>query len=708
MFEAQADYSRLGELVGGLGLHEHLCLIYDTQEEQFAAALPYLRIGLERGEKCLYIVDENTAAGVLDALRRGGTDVDHYLGSGALTITHKQEAFLKQGRFDPDWMIGFLTQATADAGAARFSGLRTLLGEMTWVLGASNGTGALIEYESKLNRFVRHHDARVVCQYNRARFSPEVILGIIRTHPLVVYGGIVCKNPYYIPPDEFLRQNPASQEVERLLHNILTLERAEQALRHSDEVLRLVIDTIPTMAWTVRPDGAVDFINQRWLDYTGLTFEEEIEEPTRVIHPEDLQRVMEKWLEKMAAGESLEDEMRLRGADGEYRWFLVRTVPLRDERRNIVKWYGSSIDIEDRKRAEDDLRRQKEILQKIFDNVPAMIGFVGPDGKIKLANREWERTLGWTLEEVLGQDLDVFAELYPDPKYRQEVLNFVFKSNAEWADFRTRARDGRVIDTSWANVLLSDGTTIGIGRDITDFKRAEEALQKSRDQLRALAARVQSVREDERTRVAREIHDELGQALTAIKIDFSSLSHDLPADKKQQAESILKLVDETIQSVRRISTELRPAILDAVGLVAAVEWAASEFAARTGTKCQLDVPQDDVVVDEECATALFRIFQETLTNVARHANATEVNVRLAEEDGNLTLEVHDNGKGVSEEQLSVGSSLGILGMQERTLLLGGEFTIAGALGAGTTVRVRIPETGPHRRRTASDQDSYCR
>jgi len=181
--------------------------------------------------------------------------------------------------------------------------------------------------------------------------------------------------------------------------------------------------------------------------------------------------------------------------------------------------------------------------------------------------------------------------------------------------------------------------------------------------------------------------------LTAIKIDLSSLSHGLPADKKLQSASILKLVDETIQSVRRISTELRPAILDAVGLVAAVEWAAGEFATRTGTKCQLDLPQDDIVTDEERATALFRIFQETLTNVARHAKATEVSVRLAEEDGHLTLEVHDNGGGVSEEQLSAGSSLGILGMRERARLLGGELTIAGALGAGTTARVRIP--GPH-------------
>lgn len=469
--------------------------------------------------------------------------------------------------------------------------------------------------------------------------------------------------------------------------------QVSQELQRGDDALRLVIDSIPTMAWTVRPDGVIDFVNRCWLDYTGLTFEEEIADPTRPVHPEDLPRVMEQWLVLLAAGESFESEMRLRQADGQYRWFLVRTVPLRDDQGAIVKWYGSSIDIEDRKQAEDALKKQKEILQKIFDNVPAMIGFVGRDGKIKLANLEWERTLGWTLEDILGQNLDIFAELYPDPGYRRAVMDFVFNSNARWADFKARVRDGRVIDTAWANVHLSDGTIIGLGRDITEFKRAEEALRKSHDQLRALAARVQSVREEERTRVAREIHDELGQALTAIKIDLSALRYRLPTDQMQQAASIITRVDETIQAVRRISTELRPAILDAVGLVAAIEWAADEFAARTGAEFRLDLPPGDITMDENRATALFRIFQETITNVARHADATEVRVRLEQTDSHLSLEVQDNGRGASEEELSGGGSLGILGMRERARLLGGDLTITGARSAGTIVKVRIPHAG---------------
>jgi PAS domain S-box-containing protein len=136
-------------------------------------------------------------------------------------------------------------------------------------------------------------------------------------------------------------------------------KRSEDALRKSEDDLRMVIDTIPVMAWSVLPDGAVDFLNQRWLDYAGISLEQSIKEPTRSMHPEDIPRVMEKWLAVMAAGEPYEDEMRLRRADGEYRWFLIRTVPLRDERGNIVKWYGTSTDIEDRKQAEDTLWRNQ-------------------------------------------------------------------------------------------------------------------------------------------------------------------------------------------------------------------------------------------------------------------------------------------------------------------------------------------------------------
>ncbi len=704
MGDGQTDLSRLAELTAGLGLHQHLCLIYDTKEEQFAAALPYLRTGLERGEKCLYIADENIAAAVLDALRKGGTDVDRYLRSGALTITHKQETYLKQGRFDPDWMIGFLTQAAVEAGAARFSGLRTILGEMTWVLGAGNGTDKLIQYESKLNRFVRDHDARVICQYNRTRFSPELILGVIRTHPLVVYGGIVCKNPYYVPPDEFLKPNQASLEVERLLTNILTWERAQRALQHSEDVLRLVIDTVPALIHSGLPDGYLDFFNQCWLNYVGLSLEDLLGwKWTAAIHPEDIAEMVEMWRAALATGKPFEYEARVRRADGEYRWMFLRKVPLRDERGSIVKWYGSGIDIEDRKRAERQARA-------LIDTIPQQIWSGPPDGTIDYCNDRWRSDTGLGLEELRGDGWQTMLH----PEDRGRVLKAWHESVQNGTPYEQEERHRGVDGTyRW---FLSRGVPLrdaegrvvrwyGTNTDIEDRKQAEDALRRSFDQLRALAARLQSVREEERAQMAREIHDELGQALTGIKLESVSLIRELPGDAKQQsnrAESIVKLADETIQAVRRISTELRPGILDDLGLVAAVEWAAGEFEARTGIKCCVSLPDAHIEIDPERATALFRIFQETLTNVARHANPTQVDVRLAEEDGSLTLEIHDNGKGIAEEQISAGSSLGILGMRERALLLGGELSISGAPDKGTAVRVRVPRTFVNRRSKTSD------
>jgi signal transduction histidine kinase len=192
--------------------------------------------------------------------------------------------------------------------------------------------------------------------------------------------------------------------------------------------------------------------------------------------------------------------------------------------------------------------------------------------------------------------------------------------------------------------------------------------------------------------VAREIHDELGQALTAIKIEMSSLLFEWPAEQNpsKRAESITRLIDQTIESVRKISTELRPGILDALGLVAAVEWATEEFEARTGTRCRPDLPKDDLEIDQERATAIFRIYQETLTNIARHADAMQVDIRLARDDGSVRLKVRDNGIGFGEERLSANGSLGIVGMRERALLLGGEFVVRGGPNQGTLVRVRIP------------------
>ncbi|MFI5251255.1 MAG: response regulator [Bacteroidota bacterium] len=228
-------------------------------------------------------------------------------------------------------------------------------------------------------------------------------------------------------------------------------------------------------------------------------------------------------------------------------------------------------------------------------------------------------------------------------------------------------------------------------------REIERQLFLSNRQLRALSARLQMVREEERTQIAREIHDELGQTLTGLRLDLAYLEGKLKlygqVDKEildSQIQSMSSLVDSSIQTVRRIATELRPQVLDDLGLIPALEWQTAEFQSRTKIQCTLKSNLEDVKLDQNYSTALFRILQESLTNVARHSSANKVSVKLHVNAKTITLSISDNGKGIAENEIPSLKSLGILGMRERALLLGGKLNITGKRGRGTTIFVEIP------------------
>jgi signal transduction histidine kinase len=250
-----------------------------------------------------------------------------------------------------------------------------------------------------------------------------------------------------------------------------------------------------------------------------------------------------------------------------------------------------------------------------------------------------------------------------------------------------------VLKTRLARLVPAVQRALRESEERHERQRAEEKLRRSHAQLRALTAYLQYVREEERTRIAREVHDELGQALTGLKLDLSWLGKHLGKNGRslQQKVGIMSThIDATIQTVRRIATELRPGILDDLGLVAAIEWQANEFQTRTGIQCIVATTVTETIWDQDFITVFFRIFQETLTNIIRHAHATRVEVRLTEEAGRLVLVVQDNGRGITEEEISNTRSIGLIGMRERAALLSGEINFLGRPGEGTTVTVQIP------------------
>jgi PAS domain S-box-containing protein len=280
-----------------------------------------------------------------------------------------------------------------------------------------------------------------------------------------------------------------------LAHRAVESRGSDEALRKSEDVLRMVIDTIPAMAWSVLPDGTVDFLNQRWMDYAGLSLQEYVKDPMQVIHPEDIPRVMEKWLIDMPAGLPYEDEMRLRRADGEYRWFLIRTVPLRDRKKNIVKWYGTSTDIEDRKRAEDALRESEDRLRLVVDTIPALVWSALPDGSVDFVNDRWLQHTGLSREALLGWGWT--AAIHPDDvartisSWREALLSGEPAESEE----RLRRSDGgfRWFLCRYIPVCDDSGKIVkwyGTRTDIEDRKQAEDTLRRNQAFFAAEAKRI--------------------------------------------------------------------------------------------------------------------------------------------------------------------------------------------------------------------------
>ena len=314
------------------------------------------------------------------------------------------------------------------------------------------------------------------------------------------------------------------------------------------------------------------------------------------------------------------------------------------------------------------------------------------DHTVLHCNGRFARFLGGGIQSVIGASmLDL---VWPDDHPKLDALLRCAAQKNCRGEIRLQSRKGAPLSVHLSlNPLRLDRTRAVclIASDLSEMKRAEQALRASSEQFRKLAAHLLSVREEERARISREVHDELGQSLTAVKMDLAWLAGRLPRSNGEMLKRIRstgQLADSIIQSIRRISTELRPPVLD-LGLAAAVEWQVQEFQARSGVQCKVRLLIREVVTSN-ASTAMFRIFQETLTNIARHAGATRVEVVLQKQRDRLALLIHDNGRGFDQADPGLSKSLGLLGMRERAAILGGQVNIKSAAGKGTTVTAWIP------------------
>lgn len=364
--------------------------------------------------------------------------------------------------------------------------------------------------------------------------------------------------------------------------------------------------------------------------------------------------------------------------------------------------------------AEQQIRENEAWLWTTLKSIGEAVIVTDDLGTVCFMNHRAEALTGYHTDEISGQRLTDFLNLCDEvsnESIRWAIPDESAGSNHSVAEnVILKSRDGQTIPIEETVALIVDarGRKLGavtVFRDVTRQRAFQQSLQKTEVQLRNYSAHLQTIREEERTRIAREIHDELGQTMTALKMDISWMHHRVSPDQKtifEKLNAMTQLIDQTIGSVKRIATELRPGLLDDLGLAAAIEWQTEEFKNRTGMTCQVIIEPEVLDVDEALSTALFRILQETLTNIIRHAEATAVLVKLIQDESGIAMSVKDNGKGIETSEKIGAHSYGMIGIRERVAYFGGFVQFQSDAASGTTVQIQIPASGKSKKENGSD------
>jgi PAS domain S-box-containing protein len=497
--------------------------------------------------------------------------------------------------------------------------------------------------------------------------------------------------------------SPFSEGAIIISEDITKRKRAEEQLQRDRDTFFAILQKAPYGVVFLDKERKALLINKEFTDITGYTREDipTLQDWFRQAYPDKKYRGSVIDILTQDIAEASDDKLfhetyhrnffrtfKITCKDGTMKEIEFRPTALED---------GGTIlmiaDITERKRIHDLLETAATEWRTTFDAINDAVMLLDQAGKIKRCNNSMVQMIRKPVSEIVGRPCWEVVHNASKPPKECHLESLRQSHQREIEVFK---KDNRWLNATIDPMLNNEGHLMGavhILSDMTDRMLVEEELHTSREELRNLTVYLESVREQERTNIAREIHDELAQSLTALKMDLAWLDNRLSRDQKPLVEkmhSMRELINSIIQTVKRISAALRPGILDDLGLVAAIEWQAEEFQNRTGINYRFTVNPDGLTVDQERSTTIFRIFQETLTNIARHACASLVSIDLLKEDGSLILRVIDNGSGITEEQIHDSQSFGLIGMRERAHSWGGVVNIKGILGQGTTVEVKIP------------------
>jgi PAS domain S-box-containing protein len=484
---------------------DHLCCIYETEEEHRSILAPFIRHGLQINEKVIYVVDAHTAENILGCLSAEGLKPDEYLPKKQLVILSARDSYLKDGSFDPDAMIGMLRDETETAISEGFSALR-VTGEMSWALKDEPGSDRLIEYEIKLNRFFPGNKCLALCQYDRRKFSPKILMDILRTHPTAVIGSRVYDNLYFIPPEDLLGEDPAGKELQGWIETLDNNKKKEEALRTSGERMNTLLSQTPVIiySYNISANSGISDLTyvsenvKNILGYNSVDFIGSFELLKNYIHPDDwksLKKALpELAMKLLATGSVTHDDLRFKDKEGNYRWLHdeLRLVRYEDGTNEVI---GALWDITERKQAEESLKESEERFRLLAENANDVIYILDiKSERYTYVSPSVKTLLGYIADEALSlRPKDILTT--QSYEYQFAGLNAALKepanrrpiSNVLELEAIRKGGDKIWVEISARILVDADGqpeSVLGVARDITKRRQAEEALRKAEKRFR--------------------------------------------------------------------------------------------------------------------------------------------------------------------------------------------------------------------------------
>jgi PAS domain S-box-containing protein len=556
----------------------------------------------------------------------------------------------------------------------------------------------------KAGELLEKDPARLVGKHIWTEFPEDIDQPVyLAYHRAMENQEMITMEEYYQPYDRWFQNliYPSPDGLSVFFSDITSRKKNEQLIVESELRFRTLTKTAPVGIFETDAKGLTTYVNETWMRYTGLSFEQAMGDAwMKVIHPEDREKQIKKWNSKTKTADASFSEYRIVDKRGRLRWVNGKAVPVIKADGEIAGYIGTIADVTESKNYQLEILKSHQKIDTLINTLDGIVWEA--DAKtfqFTYISKKAEDILGYPAEEWINDHQFWADHIHPDDK--SWAIDYCITCTREKKqhdfEYRMMAKDGTVV---WlrdiVSVIVENNQPIqlrGIMIDITENKKAEDALNQRTEQLRELSTHLQNVREEERTKIAREIHDELGQQLTGLKMDISWLKKkvtDTDPAIKTKFDNTISLVDATVDSIRRIATELRPSIIDDLGLNAALEWQVREFIERSGKEILYNNNFDDVNIDPDISIGLFRILQESLTNIARHARAETVIINIEKVKDAVQLLVQDNGVGFDTNKKRHSLSFGLLGIKERTHMMKGDFAINSKPGKGTRIEIKIP------------------